>query len=95
MAQTVRCWSLTMEDQVQTQNSSCEICCGKYGIVTDISLSTLLAFPCQCLSINTPFHSLLCVSPEATDGVHNSCTSPSPPRVLILNPPSPPDIIIL
>jgi len=95
MAQAASCWPLTMEDQIQSQTSSCEICGEKNGIVSDISISTLLAFPCQCHSTNTPFHSLLCASPEATDRDHNSRTLPSPPRVLILNPPSPPDIIIL
>jgi hypothetical protein len=84
-----------MEDQVQSQTGSREICGAKNGTVTDFSISTLLAFPCQCHSINTPFHSLTRASPEATDGVHNSHTLPSTPRVLILNPPSPPDITIL
>lgn len=56
--------------------------------MTDIFISTLLAFPCQCHSANTPLHSLLCATPEATDSVHNSRTLPSPSCVLILNPPS-------
>ena len=30
MAQAVSCWPLTMEDQVQSQNSSCEMWCKKW-----------------------------------------------------------------
>jgi hypothetical protein len=95
MAQAVSCWPITMEDKVQSQVSSCEICGAKNGIVTFVLISTLLAFLCQCHSVNTPFHSFMWASPEANDKVHNSHTLPSPPRVLILYHPPPTDYMII
>jgi len=56
MAHAVSYWPLTMEDQVQSQSSSRETYGAKNGTVTDFSISTLLAFLCQCHSISTPFH---------------------------------------
>ena len=79
MAQAVSCWPLTMEYQVQLQASSCEICGAKIGIVTDFSISTLLAFPPIFHFIHSRVHR------QKQPTVFNSHTVPPPTRVNLVS----------